>query len=169
MKNKISIISVFLLVFCFVFSSCSDDNSEPPCLETNVSMVINGELQNFYVLGRGIDLRQNGYELSLSFDRRNNEIPLREQGISIVLPYKKTGANLIESFYYHQYFDGVSFDGDFIDGEFESEVFVNRNTCFYATFSGKLNNGNQEIVITDGIISVEYDPPFENEIEIEWD
>ncbi|WP_373058713.1 hypothetical protein [Zunongwangia sp. H14] len=98
-------------------------------------MTINGENQEFEVLGKGIDLRENGYRLQLNLDRRNND-PYREQGVSIVLPYQKTGKNIIERFNYHQYINAVAFNGDFINGELESTVLTNTRTCFSATFSG---------------------------------
>ena len=131
------------------------------CQPTNISMVVNGKPQTFQALGYGIDLRSEGYVLHLNGDRRSSD-PLREQGIAIILPYKKTGENVIEKFIYHQYIDNIAFDGDFTDEEFKCNVMINRNSCFFATFSGKLNNGNQEVIITDGIISYQYNEPFDN-------
>ena len=123
-------------------------------------MIINGEFQTFFAFGRGIDLRDDGYELQLNLDRGIAE-PYSEQGIAVILPYKKTGENIIEQFIYHQYRDGVLFDGDFLNGEFQSNVITNTNKCFYATFSGKLSNGTQEIIITDGKLSFTYNQPFD--------
>jgi len=142
------------------FFSCSNNDDGTNCPETHVTMTINGESQSFEAMGRGIDLRQNRYELHLNLDRRSND-PSREQGISIILPYKKTGANVIEQFIYHQYIDNVPFDGDFLDGEFQSNVMINTHECFYATFSGKLHDGNQEVTITKGELRYTYEEPFE--------
>ncbi|CAM3610118.1 Lipoprotein [Flavobacterium chungbukense] len=154
---------LFLLLVIVTFSCNKDENREEVlnCKPTSISMVVNGKPQTFQALGYGIDLRSEGYELHLNGDRRSND-PFREQGIAVILPYKKTGKNIIQKFLYHQYIDNVSFDGDFIKGEFECDVIINRNSCFYATFSGKLNDGNQEVMITDGIISYQYDDAFDN-------
>lgn len=158
MKNKIKNLTVLLIVFaCF---SCNKDENEPDCHATNVSMLVNGELQTFQAQGRGIDLTNNGYILSLNLDRRDNDVQLREQTFYIQLPYKKTGKNIIQKCLYHQYINGIPLDGDLVNSDFKSEVIMNRSTCFYATFSGKLNDGNQEVIITDGVVSYQYETPF---------
>ena len=159
MKNTTYKTILTFLIVC-LFSCSNDDDKEQVCLETNVTMNVNGESQSFQAIGRGIDLRENGYELHLNLDRRSND-PFREQGIAIILPYKKIGENIIEQFIYHQYIDGIAFDGDFLDGEFESNVITNTSKCFYATFSGVLNDGNQEVIITNGSLSYEYEEPFD--------
>ena len=85
-------------------------------------MVVNGELQTFQAYGRGIDIAENGYILSINIDRRNFG-STNEQGVYLQLPYKRTGKNLIEHFIYHQYVDNVVLDGDFVtDGNFTSEI-----------------------------------------------
>ena len=157
------ILTFLFLIIAFTLSSCSDDDEKKPepCLATNVTMVVNGELQSFQAQGRGIDAMQDGYRLSINLDRRSND-PYREQTIYIILPYKKTGQNIIQEFHYRQYINGVAFEGDFLDGTFECNIITNRNTCFYATFSGKLNDGNQEIIITGGKLSYQYETPFDN-------
>lgn len=151
---------IVLFFSCLSFFSCDKNENEPNCIPTNVSMSVNGELQTFQALGRGINITNNGYVLSLNLDRRNNEIPLREQTFYIQLPYKKTGKNIIKSCDYHQYINGILLDGDLVNSDFKSDVIVNRNTCFYATFSGKLIDGNKEVTITDGKISYTYENPF---------
>lgn len=162
MKIKnLPVIVLLLVLLTLVLTSCSnDDDSEQVCMETNVIMTVNGELQTFEALGRGIDLRQNGYLLQLNLYRRGND-PFREQSIVIKLPYKKTGENILEQFLYRQYIDNTLFEGDFLNGEFESNVITNSRNCFYATFSGKLSDGNQEVIITDGTVSFKYEPPFD--------
>lgn len=157
--KKITFKTILTLLIVSLFS-CSNDDNEQVCLETNVTMNVNGESQSFQAIGRGIDLRENGYQLHLNLDRRSND-PFREQGIAIILPYKKKGKNIIEQFIYHQYINGISFDGDFLDGEFESNVITNTSKCFYATFSGVLNDGNQEVIITNGSLSYEYEESFD--------
>ncbi|KAF2515216.1 BTB/POZ domain-containing protein [Flavobacterium foetidum] len=165
MKSETKIQNLLFAILVLVTVSCNRDDENQAedlnCKPTSISMVVNGTPQTFQALGYGIDLRSKGYELHLNGDRRSND-PLREQGIAVILPYKKTGKNIIQQFHYHQYIDKVSFDGDFLKGEFTSDVIINRNSCFYATFSGKLSDGKQEIIITDGIISYQYDKAFDD-------
>ncbi len=156
--------NLFCLFFVIVSFSCNkdDDNKEVilDCQPTKITMVVNGETQTFQALGYGIDLTSEGYVLHLNGDRRSND-PFREQGIAIILPYKKTGQNVIKNFFYHQYINNASFDGDFTEGEFQCNVKINRKSCFLATFSGKLNDGKQEVIITDGVISYQYEDAFD--------
>ncbi|RZJ50155.1 MAG: hypothetical protein EOO44_16935 [Flavobacterium sp.] len=165
MNLKIKILNVFFSILVITVFSCNkdDDNHKDKldCKPTTISMVVNGKPQTFQALGYGIDLSSKGYVLHLNGDQRSND-PLQERGIAVILPYKKTGKNIIDEFNYHQYINSVSFDGDFTDGIFECNVIINRNSCFYATFSGTLNDGKQEIIITDGIISYQYNDPFDN-------
>lgn len=144
-----------------VFCACSNDDTSQKCYVTEVTMTVNGEHQSFQALGRGIDLRSWGYELGIWLDRRSFT-PLREQSISIKLPYKRLGKNIIQSFVYNQYVDNVPFIGDFLLGDFESQVFSNNSKCFYATFSGKFSDGNQEIEITNGVLKYTYEESFDN-------
>ena len=142
--------------------ACSKKNeNQPACQPLKVSMVVNGDLQTFEVLGYGIDLTSKGHVLHLNLDRREYT-PLREQTVFMTLPYKKTGKNVIDEFFYRQYINKVTFQGSFLEGEFESNVVTNNKYCIYATFSGKLSDGNQEVIITDGVVSYSYDTPFEN-------
>ncbi len=152
-----------LLAICITLAvACSkEDNETNACRPTNVTMKVNGELQSFQAMGRGIDMGGSGYTLSLVLDRREMDT-FREQGVAISLPYKKTGDHVIEHFNYHQYINSTSFDGDFINGDFTSKVITNTRTCFYAEFSGKLSDGNQEVIITEGKLSYEYEEPFDN-------
>jgi hypothetical protein len=151
----------FLLLLLTVLSlSCSKEDNNDVCLETNISMVINGELQTFQATGRGIDLNQDGgYTLRIWLSRGSTN-PLLEQSILLVLPYKKRGDNVLENFMYNQYTNGTTFNGDFTNGTMESKVITNSRTCFYATFSGTFNDGNQEFVITDGKLNYQYETSF---------
>jgi hypothetical protein len=158
MKNLTSTTLLFLLFFGLL--ACSEEE-EQTCRVTNVTMTVNGEVQTFQAIGRGISLRQSGYELQLNFYRGSSS-PFREQSIAMKLPYKKTGNNIIEQFIYNQYIDNVAFSGDFVEGELQSKVITNTSKCFYATFSGQLNDGNQVVVITDGSISYEYEESFDD-------
>lgn len=160
MKNPL-FIKGLLIILLITFNACSsDDDNVPVCYDTNPVITINGQVQAFQAIGRGIDIRPIGYELSINLDRRHN-MPYREQSVSIKLPYKQTGENIIEAFNYSQYIDDISFSGDFLDGEFQSNVITNTNECIYATFSGVLSDGNQEITITNGILKYTYQNPFD--------
>lgn len=158
---KLPLFRILLFLLTLGLTSCSkDDDSQQVCMETSVTMTVNGELQEFQALGRGIDLRQNGYLLQLNLDRRSTDRS-REQTMVIRLPYKKTGENIIEEFLYRQYINGISFSGDLINEDFQSHVTTNTRNCFYATFSGKISDGNQEVIFSDGIVSFKYEPPFD--------
>lgn len=162
---KTLFLNSLMLCLAFLTFSCNnsddDNNSAQQCHATNVTMRVNGEVQSFQAVGRGLNLTENGYVLDISMQRSSLN-PYREQSIFIQLPYRKTGHNAIDKFLYHQYIEGVAFDGDFLDGEFECDVASNTKNCFYATFSGKLNDGTQEIAITDGVVSYTYETPFDN-------
>jgi hypothetical protein len=160
--------NIIFLIITILFISCSNDekskkNDEDTqnCKEINISMVVNGEKQTYYVNQSGISLNSDGgYTLEIKMDRQENSDLRGKQGIDIILPYKKIGVNVIKNFIYHHYTDNFRIDGDFVTGEFQSVVVTNKNTCFYATFSGKLKNGNQEVIVTDGSISYQYYPSF---------
>ncbi len=159
---KLKFFNIIFIVLAFILISCDKEVKEPDCITTNVSMLINGELKTFQAQGRGIELTNNGYILSLNLDGGSNDPIYREQSFYIQLPYKKTGKNIIKSCNYHQYINSISLDGDLVNSDFQSEVIINQNTCFYATFSAKLKDGNQEVIITDGKISYTYENPFKN-------
>jgi hypothetical protein len=157
MKKLLNTTALLILTILGLVSCSNDD--EQVCMVTNITMTINGETQSFQAYGRGISLRQNGYELELNLSRRVGTFS--EQDVLLVLPYKKTGNNVIEHFFYSHNINNTTFEGDFMDGEFQSKVLTNTSNCFYATFSGKLNDNNQEIIITDGILSYEYEESFD--------
>jgi hypothetical protein len=159
--SKKFILNLLFFSLCISLTTCKKDDATPACQETDVTMTINGEKQTFQATGRGIDMMGSGYRLSINLDRRDDN-PFRQQTAVIYLPYKKTGKNVIQHFIYSQYINNVPFDGDFTDGEFECDVITNTRFCIYATFSGKLNDGNQEVMITDGKLSYQYETPFDN-------
>ena len=159
--KKLSLKIVLFILILLSFISCSNDDSDQEvCLENKAVMKINGENQTFDVDGYGINARENGHVLILNLARRGNN-PFREQFIIIRLPFKMTGENIIEQFAYSQNIDNTLFNGNYVNDEFESRVITNTDNCFYATFSGKISDGNQEITITDGLISHEYGTPFD--------
>lgn len=157
MKSNLSLRLLFLF-FPILFLSCSDDDSPRPCEVTEISMKVNGELQIFESIGRGIDLRPNGYVLQLNFYRNSEDV---EQNLVLRMPYKKTSHNVIDELLFTQFKDGDYIEGDLVNNDFHSKVLINRSTCFYATFSGQLDNDGEQIVITDGKLSWEYDEPFD--------
>ena len=159
MKNKLSL---FLLgfVLCFIVNSCSDDD-DVACPETFASMIINGELKEFQVYGRGINIREKGHALSFNLGALNEPVN-EETDIFIVLAYKKTGENIIEFFQYKQRnLNSNPIIGDFVNGEFENVVTINTPDCFSATFSGRLNMNGEEFIITDGVLDITYDESFD--------
>jgi hypothetical protein len=161
MKNIIPFLA-FLCVIVIGITSCSDDDKEVPCPQTSISAVINGVAYTFAEGGRGIDLRQNGYELRLNFYAGTDANAETVRQFSLVVPFEKTGKNLITELSYLQYdHEGNSISGDFAEQELTSDVLINRKSCFSATFSGKLTDNGQEISITNGKIDYLYDEPFD--------
>lgn len=158
------ILNILFLSAIITFSSCNKDDGDKDetasCQETEITMKVNGELLTFYAYGRGLDLRADDYELSLNFGR-DQQNPVEEQRLNLYLPYKATGENIIEQFQYSQYINKTFFSGDFVNGELQSKVITNTENCFRMTFSGKLSDGTQEVVITEGKISYTYDEPFD--------
>jgi hypothetical protein len=159
MTNNKIITRLFTLLL-FIVTSCSDNEISNKCEQTNITILIDGELLTFEAISRGILLTSNGYKLTVGFNRRV-ESPLVEQNILITLPYKKTGKNIIKNFFYSQYKNSVYFEGDFINGELQSNVTKNSKSCFSTTFNGKLNNGTQDIVIESVKVSYQYQEPFD--------
>lgn len=163
MKIAFSIFKLLLISTLLSFTSCSEDDVKNDeyagCLETEVRMIVDGEQQIFYTSGRGIDSRTDGYELQISI-ARDQQDPFAEQNIGIYLPYKATGENIVERFTYFEYKNNTLFSGDFVSGALESNVLTNTKYCFVMTFSGKLSDGNREVIITNGKISYMYEQAF---------
>ncbi|MGL2964158.1 hypothetical protein ACSVH2_10105 [Flavobacterium sp. RSB2_4_14] len=162
MKN-----SLYSLLFFFsltIFSSCSKDNDTQTCPESEIiSMKINGELRQFQIIGWGIDLENDnsGYTLTLQIFSGVFSPQQDSYDITLKLPYKKTGTNIMEEFHYFRVQNGSSSEGDFVQGELQSKVTVNKNTCFSATFSGRAIIDGNEVTITEGIINHVYSDPFD--------
>jgi len=161
MRNIRYILIIF--VSQFILNSCSDDDGPDCPASENISMKINGEIKQFVVSGRGIHLDNDnsGHTLSLKISAGVFGPTQDSYAVTLKLPYKKTGVNIIEEFNYFRVQNLSSYEGDFVMGELQSNVTVNKNTCFSATFSGKaIINGN-EIIITEGIINHTYADPFD--------
>ena len=155
-----------LLVFnCFlILNSCSDDDNIQTCPQTEIASIeINDELKQFDINGWGIDLDNDGTGHTLSLWLHTGVFQPQQDTYDIIikLPYKQTGNNIIEEFNYLRVQNGTSSEIDFVEGEFESEVITNTNSCFSATFSGRVTVDGNEIIITEGIIEHIYDEPFD--------
>lgn len=146
-------------------NSCSNDDDSNPCPQAEIiSMKINGELKQFDINGWGIDLDNDGSGHTLSLWLFTGVLQPQQDSyaITLKLPYKNTGVNIIEEFNYFRVQNGASAESDFVvQGELESSVIINTNSCFSATFSGNAMVNGNEIVITDGIIEHIYDEPFD--------
>ena len=81
--------------------------------------------------------------------------------ITLKMPYKKVGKNVIESINYFRVADMTSYEGNFTQAELQSKVSVNKNTCISATFSGSATINGNVITITDGVIKHVYLDPFD--------
>ncbi|MBY8962870.1 hypothetical protein KJK34_08925 [Flavobacterium sp. D11R37] len=120
-------------------------------------MKINGELKTFTTGGREISIiwGTGQYDLSLLF-YGSTQGTLRLEMI-----YKETGNNVIDLLKLGNFDEAHTGMYELVNDDFESNVLVNRSECFYATFSGKINANGEELIITEGVISYEYDEPFD--------
>jgi len=157
---KFKILS-FLLIITLLFSCNNDDTEETVCSGTHITLTINGEKQYFQAVGRGITLTNNGYVLEINLHRSIGYLTSYSEQIYLSLPYKQTGENIIEEFKYLKQAQNEVIQGDFLDYTFNSFVTTNTATCFEASFSGVLNDGVNEVIITDGYIRYKYEDPFD--------
>lgn len=127
-------------------------------------MKINGEELQFQVQGRGIDLdrEDHGHTLFLAVVTGDFSPAQDSYSIVIKLPYKATGNNIIEEFYYHRVENLSTVEGYFVPGNLQSNVTVNTKNCFSATFSGSAVIDGNEISISEGFIIHSYEYPFDN-------
>jgi hypothetical protein len=164
-KTTMRNIKYSLMIFAslFVQQSCSKEKDATTCPETEyISMKINGETMQFKASGRGIDLNEDGLGHTLSLFNFAGVLSPKQDSYSITLklPYKKTGIDIIEEFSYFRVQNTSSARVDFVQGELHSEVNVNTNTCFSATFSGRAIIDGNEIIITEGTMNRIYSEPF---------
>ena len=126
-------------------------------------MKINGEAKQFVISGWGIDLNNDysGHTLTLQITSGTYYPQQDTYDITLKLPYKKTGTNIIEEFNYFRVQNTSSSASDFVLGELQSKVTVNKSSCFSATFAGKAIVDGNEIIITEGIINHVYSEPFD--------
>ena len=158
MKSKF-LNSVAFIFIIFLLVGCSKDEDPQVCRDPSITMIVNGELQTFQVSGYGIDLEQNGHRLQLYFQRSQAE-PYFEQSGFITLRFKKTGENIIEKINWHQYKLGDNFDAELSQPDIQSNVETNTEWCFYGTFSGTFDDGNQQITVSDAKLSYIYNEPM---------
>ncbi len=126
-------------------------------------MKINGEIKQFQISGRGIDLDNDNSGHTLTLYIHNGVLTPQQDtyDITLKLSYKKTGTNIFEEFNYLRVQNGNSSQVNFILDELQNKVTVNKNTCFSATFSGHAVIDGNEIIITEGIINHIYNDPFD--------
>ena len=117
----------------------------------------------FQIFGRGIDLDSDGsgHTLSLYMSYGVYSPQQNTHAITLKLPYKKTGSDIVEEFNYLRVQNASSAEGDFVQSELLSNVTVNKNTCFSATFSGSAIIGGDDVIITEGVINHVYSDPFD--------
>ncbi|PKD17304.1 hypothetical protein APR41_18575 [Salegentibacter salinarum] len=159
----------FLIIFVSlpILNCCSDDDDDDSqtCPQTEIaSMKINGELKQFDVNRWGINIDNDGTGHTLALGLMTGVFQPQQDtyAITIKLPYKQTGNNIIEEFIYLRVQNGTSSEIDFVaQGEIESNVLVNTNSCFSVTFSGSVMLNGNEIIIEDGIVEHIYDEPFD--------
>jgi len=97
--------------------------------------------------------------LSIDLIREETE-PFNEKLIRIVHPYQETGRNITNRFIYSEKTDDSFLEGDFLNGEFESNIITSTNNLFQATFSGTHTIQGKEIIITDGKITYRFEGPI---------
>ena len=158
MKTKI-IVALSSLFFLALSAGCSKDDENQTCRDPSITMVVNGKLQTFQAQGYGIDLEGNGHKLQLYFHRSEVE-PYLEQSGFVTLRFKKTGEQIIEKVNWHQYSDGVGFDAELNQSQMQSNVETNTEWCFYGTFAGTFDDGNQQIKVSDAKLSYIYHEPM---------
>lgn len=161
MKNLQYFVMLFLGLF--LASSCSKDTEPQACPQTeNISMKINGEEKEFEMQGWGIEINKDGTGHTLQLVIASGVFSPSQDSysISMLLPYKKTGENIIEKFKYLRVQNATSAGGDFVPGNLQSTVTVNSSTCISMSFSGSLTIDGDEIIISEGIISHTYPKAF---------
>jgi hypothetical protein len=163
LKNTVMKNIVTILISLFVLNSCSNNSDEPNCPENELaSMKINGEEMQFAVSGWGINIDNDGIGHTLKIQLTAGVVSPQQNSYSVTLkmPYKKVGNNIIEGIYYLRVQNATSVEGNFIQAEVQSKVTVNKNSCISATFSGNTIIDGNEVTISDGIIQHVYDDPF---------
>ena len=131
-------------------------------------MEIDGITRTFEIpgvsLGTGIFGEGTDVELILS-SRNNADEPFRQQGIILSYPFGQTGQDLISQFTLSESFfpDFNNITFDFLQGEFQSNIERNSESCFVATFSGRVVLGDEQSMIEDGELFFILNERFEDD------
>ena len=154
---------LLIVTSLFLLNSCSNDSDEQNCPENEIAtMKINGEEKQFVVSGWGINLDNDGTGHTLDIQLTVGVFSPQQDSYSITLkmPYKKVGNNIIEEINYLRVEGTTAIEGDFLQSELQSKVTVNKNTCISATFSGTAILEGNEVTISDGNLQHIYAEPF---------
>ena len=115
MKKHLHLIIIFISLI--ILNSCSnDDDDSQSCPQTEIaSMEINDESKQFDINGWGIDLDNDGTGHTLSLWLMTGVLQPQQDtyAITIKLPYKQTGNNIIEEINYFRVQNGTSSEIDF--------------------------------------------------------
>ena len=125
-------------------------------------MKINGLEKQFQIAGIEINYNNSESGQTLIIDLFNGILQPKQDSYAIKfrVPYEKTGSNLIREMRYFRVQSPTSITGNFEQGQLQSNVTMNTNTCLSATFSGSAIFEGKEIVISEGIINHIYIYPF---------
>ncbi|MWB96222.1 hypothetical protein GON26_17810 [Flavobacterium sp. GA093] len=154
---------LLILTSLFILNSCSNDSDEQNCPENEIAtMKINGEEKQFVVSGWGINLDNDGTGHTLDIQLTVGVFSPQQDSYSVTLkmPYKKVGDNIMEEINYLRVEGTTSTEGDFLQSELQSKVTVNKNNCISATFSGTAILEGNEVTISDGNLQHIYAEPF---------
>ncbi len=155
---------ITILISFLFLNSCSKEEEVSPCPQSeNISMKINGEEMEFTAMGWGIDLDRDdtGHTLYLQIFDGTLYPQQNSWSLSLFLPYKKTGNDIIEKILYFRVPNATPNEGYFYPGDLQSKVTVNTKNCISLTFSGRIVIDGNEIIISDGIIDHVYPYPFD--------
>jgi len=147
---------IYSFIFYLGIHGCSNQDENESCPTEIAVMEIDGITRNFNILGvsLGTGIFGRGTEIQLNLDSRDEEVDFfRQQTIVLTFPFEETGDNLISEFLYSQNFrpdDFPEISGDFLNGEFQSNIDRNSRFCLTASFSGRLSQGNDEVIIENG-------------------
>ena len=121
-------------------------------------MKINGVEKQFAVYGWSyfMDNDSSGHTLEMQLSSETLTPQQDTYAITLKMPYKKVGKNVIESINYFRVADMTSYEGNFTQAELQSKVTVSKNTCISATFSGSATINGNVVTITDGVIKHVY-------------
>ncbi|AWA30375.1 hypothetical protein HYN48_09895 [Flavobacterium magnum] len=153
--TNMKIPSLLLLVFSAVsLTSCTADDDADK--SNTVTMTVNGVSRTFEPLSVETKLQQNGsYQLTIWMYANDGGT---DESAKLIATYGETGNGGFKGFY--TTLSPVGIDDNATEGTFTSNISMNSRTEFEATFSGTLQGGNADVVITNGHIHYLYDDPL---------